>query len=443
MKNKQKTIKKEFVLSGAGLHTGNKIILVIKPADINTGINFLRSDLEQRPLIKADFTHVSRGGGVYRSTSIGCGENMIHTVEHLMSVLCGLGITNLLIEIDGNELPGLDGSSQTFLTAFQESGIVEQEAEIDVFLVQKALGVEADGSSIFVFPAKDFSVSYTLDYDHPVMGSQFFSSKVNEELFKNNIAPARTFCLESEVLHLQSQGLGQGANYKNTLVVGKDGVKENSMRFTDEFARHKVLDLIGDLYLLGVPLQGHVVAVKSGHDLNLKLLKKLADQKEFYDQRGVIPGYDVGEVKELDVGEIMKILPHRYPFLLVDRIFEIEKGKRAIGLKNVTINDGFFSGHFPTRPTMPGVLMVEAMAQVSGIVMMTNPQHHGKIAFFSGIDKARFRKVVSPGDQLVMEVEVKRDRSRVAQVAGVAKVNGEIVAETNMMFSYADASFLG
>jgi len=214
------------------------------------------------------------------------------------------------------------------------------------------------------------------------------------------------------------------------------------MRFKDECARHKVLDLIGDLYLLGMPIKGHVFAVKSGHQLNIELLKKIWEQKEKYQKKTSVPIYDLAGKKEIDIQGIMKILPHRYPFLLVDRVVEIETGKKALGIKNVTINDGFFQGHFPARPVMPGVLMVEAMAQTAGVVILTSKDHHGKVAFFMAADKVKFRKVVVPGDQLLMEVEVVRDRASSAQVHARARVGTEIVAEAEMIFSFTDASYL-
>ena len=442
MITKQRTIKTECTFSGVGLHTGCHAKVACKPVHENTGINFVRVDLEGRPVIKVDPLNIHIDTTMPRCTAIGRNSKAIYTVEHFMSALCGLGITNLAVEIDANELPGLDGSGIDFLKAIKNTGIVEQDAEAPYFQIKEPLGVEMNGCSIFVVPAEELRISYTLDYDHPVLRSQFFSAVIDAPTYEKEIAPCRTFCLESEAKELRARGLGKGANYQNTLVVGKKGVTENKVRFPDEFARHKVLDFIGDLYLLGMPIRGHVFAVKSGHTLNIELLKKILIQKEKYEKKGnaLIPTIK-GE-KELDINGIMKILPHRYPFLLVDRVIEIEKGKKAIGIKNVTINENFFQGHFPTRPVMPGVLMVEAMAQVSGVVILTNETHRGKVAFFMAVDNVKFRKVVNPGDQLVMEIEVVRDKSRIAQTRGQAKVNGEVVAEADMVFSFTDAAFL-
>ena len=439
---KQKTIKNECQISGVGLHTGSKVTAVFKPAAMNRGIEFIRVDLPHRPGIKADSSNVLMETVVPRCTTISCEGIVIHTIEHLMSVLNGLGITNLTVELDGNELPGLDGSGVDFLNLLKKTGVEEQADEAPVFRIQEPIGVELNGSSIYVFPANEFKISYLLDYPNPFLKSQYFNAVITPDLFEREIAPCRTFCLENEATELKAGGLGKGANFKNTLVVGAHGVIDNKVRFPDEFARHKILDFIGDLYLLGMPIVGHVFAVKSGHALNLRLLQKIVEQKQRYEKKGIVVNYDLAGRKEIDVNGIMKILPHRYPFLLVDRVIEIEQGKKAIGIKNVTANDTFFQGHFPTRPIMPGVLMVEAMAQTGGVVVLTNKDHHGKVAFFMAADQVKFRKVVVPGDQLMMEVEVVKDKSRITQVRAVAKVQGEIVAEADMIFSFTDASYL-
>ena len=442
MNEKQKTIRKDIALSGIGLHTGSHVNLTLKPAAADTGIRFIRLDLPHHPVIKADLASVLSVERVSRCTCIGRNEEMIYTIEHFMSVLHGLGIDNLTVEIHGNELPGLDGSGLGYLKAIEEAGIVEQDAAKNVFDIKEPVGVHQGDTSIYIFPNPEFKVSYTLDYRNPVLRSQFFSTVVNEAIFKKEIASCRTFCLEEEAKELQTKGLGKGANYTNTLVVGEKGVIQNKVHFPDEFVRHKILDLIGDLYLLGMPIRGHVFAVKSGHRMNLELLKKIHEQKERYEKRGFVPKCDWGDKRQFDVQDIMKVLPHRYPFLLVDRVIEMEKGKRGVGIKNVTINDNFFQGHFPTRPVMPGVLMVEAMAQAAGVVVLTNEEHRGKVAFFMSADNVKFRKVVYPGDQLLLEVEVLSDKARSAKIRAQAKVGEEVVAEADMFFSFTDASFL-
>ncbi|HQO57223.1 MAG TPA: bifunctional UDP-3-O-[3-hydroxymyristoyl] N-acetylglucosamine deacetylase/3-hydroxyacyl-ACP dehydratase [Candidatus Omnitrophota bacterium] len=443
MMHKQKTIKKGIVLQGRGLHTGNPVTVCLKPAEKDTGIIFRRVDLPGQPCLSPALENILVDNTVPRCTSLCKNDVVIHTVEHFMAALFGCGIDNLVIEIDNNELPGLDGSGKNFLEELRAVGMVEQDARREYIEVREPVSVYNNGSSILIVPADELKVSYALNYDHPLLRAQFFSSVVNPETFERDIAPSRTFCLEQEASELQANGLGRGANYKNTLVVGEAGVIQNAVRFPDEFARHKVLDLLGDLYLLGKPVKGHIFAMRSGHALNVELLKKIHRQHASVTAPPRdLSGYKADAPANMDIQAIMNILPHRYPFLLVDRVVELEIGKRAVGLKNVTINDNFFSGHFPTRPVMPGVLMIEAMAQVGGILMMTNEIHNGKVALFMATDKVKFRRLVNPGDQLRMEVDVLRDRSRTAVLKGVAKVDGEVAAEAEMTFSFLDAQFL-
>lgn len=441
----QKTIAKEVTLKGIGLHSGNSVEVKFKPAPIMSGINFIRADLPLKPRILAHLSNVIDLTRTPRRTSVSREAIEIHTIEHIMATLAGLAIDNIDVEIDGDEAPGLDGGATPFIEILKQAQIVEQDSPRQYFRIREPLWVTEEDSLLVILPANDFRVSYTLSYNHPLLKAQFLDILVSEDTFEREIAPSRTFCLEGEVDSLQGQGLGKGANYDNTIVVGENGIIDNKLRFEDEFARHKILDLIGDLYLLGLPLKGHVIALKSGHPLNIKLLRKIAQQKERLSLGGVkaeyslVSGTPTGTGTQLDTSMIMKILPHRYPFLLVDRILELEEGKRAVGIKNVTINDNFFSGHFPTRPVMPGVLVIEAMAQVAGVLMLSQKEHQGKLAYFMAIDKVKFRKTVVPGDQLILEVEVIRLRSKTGQVHTEAKVEGKVVAEANLMFSLVEA----
>lgn len=438
--DKQRTIQKEFKISGVGLHTATKVNITFKPAPVDTGIWFTRSDLPGKPAIAAKVENLLSQDRSHRRTSIGKDGAEVHTIEHLMAALSGEGIDNLYVEIDNQEVPGFDGSSSAFIEAIAKAGIKEQEKERQYYVIREPVFLEEDGASIMAVPAQEFKISYTLSYDHPLLKIQFKEVCLNQDVFKNELAAARTFCLEEEAGELQRKGIGSGASYENTLVVGKKGVIKNKLRFEDEFVRHKILDLLGDLYCFGQPLKGHIIALKSGHSLNLKLLKKIEQQKGRQTSAGVAvvdTGVEVGE--QLDVTQIMKILPHREPFLFVDKIIALEKGKHATGIKNVTINDYFFKGHFPGKPVMPGVLIIEAMAQVGGVMMLAPQENRGKLAFFMTIDNIKFRKTVVPGDQLVLDVYAGKIKSRTGQVHGKALVDGKVVAEADLMFALVDA----
>jgi len=357
-----------------------------------------------------------------------------------MAALVGLGIDNIYVEMDNNEVPGLDGSSLKFLEIFAKVGMREQQKERRYYIIKEPLFVEDDGASIIALPCSEFKISYLLNYNRPFLDSGLFEMEINSGSFRDELASARTFCLEEEVDELRRQGLGLGANYENTLVVGKSGIIKNKLRYENEFVRHKVLDLIGDLYLLGCPIKGHIIALKSGHALNLKLVKKIDQQRKRYALGGIGGARYCPQVgEELDINTIMKILPHRQPFLFVDKIISLEKGKHATGIKNVTINDYFFKGHFPGRPVMPGVLIIEAMAQVGGVMMLAQEENRGKIAYFLSANNVKFRKTVVPGDQLVLDVTAGKIKSKTGQVHAKALVDGKVVTEADLMFALADS----
>jgi UDP-3-O-[3-hydroxymyristoyl] N-acetylglucosamine deacetylase/3-hydroxyacyl-[acyl-carrier-protein] dehydratase len=446
---KQKTIKNSVTVSGIGLHTAQKVTVTIKPAPENLGIVFIRTDRPDKPQIKVGAATAVMDAKLTRCTAVEAQGVRVCTIEHLMAALHGLGIDNAAIELDAEELPGLDGSSLEFVNLLKKAGIEEQAAEKYVFTVQEAIVVANKTSTIVMVPHDQLNVSYTLDYDHPFLRSQFYTQAVDEDSFVSQLAGARTFCLESEVDAIRAHGLARGADYRNTLVMSDKGPVQNTLRFPNECARHKALDIVGDLFLLGYPVKGAVYATKSGHALNRALVKKIEAQRQKYaaaaaPANGLVPAGmpDPQGRRVFNINDIMKILPHRYPFLFVDRVIEVEPGKKGIGIKNVTINDPFFQGHFPQKPVMPGVIMVEAMAQTAGVVVLTSGAHNGKVALFMSISDVKFRKVVYPGDQLLMFVEIIRDRERTAHVKGVARVGNEVAIEAEMTFSYIDTEYL-
>jgi UDP-3-O-[3-hydroxymyristoyl] N-acetylglucosamine deacetylase/3-hydroxyacyl-[acyl-carrier-protein] dehydratase len=432
---KQTTIEKEVSISGRGIHTGNKVNVTLKPAVVDSGVNFMRTDLAQRPVIKGHIEYLLGSVQPHRRTCIGKDDVEVFTIEHFMSALAGLGIDNILVELDASEMPGLDGSSLNYQELLKQAGLKEQDKPRQTYQIRDPIVVEEDDSYIVALPCPELRISYTLSYNHPYLKAQYLELNINPAVFEKELGPARTFCLEEEALEIQSQGLGQGANYENTLVVGNAGVIKNKLRFPDEFVRHKISDLLGDLCLVGLPVKAHIVAIRSGHSLNVKLARKIYEQRQRALLSGIAAAYQPKETAQLDVEAIMKILPHRQPFLFVDRILHLEKGKRAIGLKNVTINDYFFKGHFPARPVMPGVLVIEAMAQVGGIMMLAAEENRGKLAFFLAINNAKFRKTVVPGDQLTFELEAGKIRSKTGQVYGKAYVEGKLVAEAELIFA--------
>jgi len=436
--DKQKTIKDRFVIEGTGLHTGKKVKLEFLPGSDDVGILFVRKDLKPEAVIKASFYSILSPERFPRRTSIGDNGTQIHTVEHLMAALSILGIDNIQINVWGEEIPGTDGSAKEFVECLEKATIVEGEALRNYLVIREPLWVKEGASTIIVLPHQETRISYSLQYDSSSIGSGYIDVALNGSL-SDNFYEARTFCLEEEVNSLLDMGLGKGSNYDNTLVVSEKGIIENELRMPDEFAKHKILDLIGDLYLAG-PLKGHVIAMKSGHGLNIKLLERLKKYKEKVTSGGVgSKTYFVPEGSQLNTQEIMKILPHRYPFLLIDRIVQLEAGKRAVGVKNVSMNEQFFQGHFPGRPVMPGVLIIEAMAQVGGVLMLACEENRGKLAFFMAANSAKFRRTVEPGDQLLLEVEAGRIKSKTGTVHAKAFVEGKLVAESELMFALVES----
>ncbi|MBP1647358.1 MAG: lpxC [Bacteroidetes bacterium] len=459
----QRTIKQPVSMSGVGLHTGSISSMTFKPAPENYGIRFRRIDLDGSPEVPADVDHVV---DISRGTTIELGEARIHTVEHVMAALAGLQIDNVLIELDANEPPVGDGSAKPYVDCLLSAGFEIQNAPKDYLIIDQTVTYhnEEKKVDIVALPTDDFRITVMVDYNNPALGSQHTGMFSLEKEFISEFAPCRTFCFLHEVEVLHSRGLIRGGNLDNAVVIvdrelneseikricdklgiseavilGSNGVVNNrQLHFPNEPARHKLLDVLGDLALIGVPLKAQILAARPGHASNIEFARMI---RKLYEQKKLIRKYQ-HERKEgvvFDINAIKKILPHRYPFLLIDKIIDFKMDEKIVGVKNVTTNEPFFEGHFPGQPVMPGVLILEAMAQTGGILLLNgieNPE--GKLVFFMSIDKAKFRKPVTPGDQLVFELTLLSRKSRICVMAGKAFVDGNLVAEAEMMASIVE-----
>jgi UDP-3-O-[3-hydroxymyristoyl] N-acetylglucosamine deacetylase/3-hydroxyacyl-[acyl-carrier-protein] dehydratase len=430
----QKTIGREVRLSGVGLHTGCEVNVILRPAPPDTGIVFVRTDLPESPQVEARVENI---GSHPRRTSLVRGAAEVQTIEHLFSVLSVLRIQNLEVQIDGPELPGLDGSALPYYEALREAGVQDQSKRGREISLKEPVAVRDGSTNLVAINASDgLTVAYTLDYQSPLLETQFFQTTINEENFAREIAPARTFVLEHEIKELQARGLGKGANCQNTLVLGREGIIGSELRYKNEFVRHKILDLIGDLYLMGGQLNACVLATRSGHQHNLQLVKLILESTA---REREVEGLLIAADRGLDIRQISKILPHRYPFLLVDRILHIDEGHSIEGIKNVTINEPFFQGHFPGHPIMPAVLIIEAMAQVGGLLLLHSiDDPHDKLLYFMGIDGARFRRPVTPGDQIRFRLTLLKLKGPISKMKGEAYVDDQLVAEAELLATVVD-----
>jgi len=428
----QRTINESFTIEGIGLHTGKKVRTTFHPSPPDSGIVFRRIDLDPAVDIPVSADYINEGE-IKRNTTITSNGAVIHTVEHLLAVISGLQIDNLIIEIDADEPPEpKDGSCALFVDAFQRIGYVNQGVPVRYFKITSPMNYAENGVELVALPYDGFKVSFTIEYDNTHIGAQFASFELNPKTFVKEIAPARTFALMSDVEMLRSEGLIKGGSLENAIVVDENGiVNEQPLRFSNEFVRHKILDVMGDLTLVGAPIEGHIIAFRSGHRYNLKFVQMLS--RELKARAKTAVGREKGY---WDINMIQNIMPHRYPFLLVDRILELEDKKRVVGLKNITVNEPFFIGHFPGHPIMPAVLIIEAMAQVGGILLLSSvdrPQNH--LVYFIGIDKAKFRRPVVPGDQIRFELEMISLKRRFCRMRGVAYVDNQVVAEAELTSS--------
>lgn len=427
MRKNQRTIQKPAELEGTGLFTGSAGKVRVQPAPANAGITFIRTDLPNRPRLPVTPDTVT---SKFRRSAV-TGENAeIETIEHLMSACGGLEIDNLEVEVNAAELPNIDGSSQPWVNLLRGAGIVDLPDPKKVYVVRETISVSDNEAQIVALPNDTgLTVSYSLNYPNTPIGQQHYTLEMTDETYAKMISPARTFCLQSEAEAFIQQGLGKGATYQSTVVWGPNGPIENTLRFPDEPVRHKIVDLMGDLATLGAGLRAHVVAIKSGHNTNMRLVKKIAAS---FNEAGQVSSKPGGTL--LDVREIAKILPHRYPFLLVDKVIELDGYRRAVGIKNVSFNEPFFQGHFPGQPIMPGVLQIEAMAQLAGVLLMRKSENQAKVAVLLSLDGVKLRKSVVPGDQLRLEVETIKIKARTGEVFARATVDGQLVAEANMKF---------
>ena len=417
--------------------------MTILPAPANSGLRFRRVDLDGKPEIEAQVENVSETN---RSTTLAKGNVKIHTVEHVLAALAGYGIDNAVVELDANEPPIGDGSSREFCRIIQAAGLAVQPEKRDFFTPTEPVQLQLGETTMTLFPDDKLKITCT-SADKKGRFTQMYSTEVTPETWEKDLAHARTFCFFEEIEYLFKNGLIKGGSLENAVVIRDDAVLTTEpLRYREEFVRHKMLDIVGDLSLLGRPIHGHVIALRPGHAGNVELVRKMAEQinkpiraaHTFAPPPAASPQTSISAGETLGIEELMKMLPHRYPFLMVDRVLKIE-GNTIVGVKNVTMNEPFFQGHFPGHPIMPGVLQLEAMAQVAGILLLRRLAAANQIAYFMAAEEVKWRKPVVPGDVLVIEIELVKARGKIGKAKGVCKVGGEIVSEASVTFMLRDA----
>jgi len=444
----QQTLNRPASFSGVGLHSGNRVNMTILPAPANSGVRFRRVDLEGKPEIEARVENVSETN---RSTTLAKGNVKIHTVEHVLAALAGYGIDNAIVELDANEPPIADGSSREFCKIIQSAGIVPQAENREPYTPATPIELQVGETTMTLFPDEAFKITCT-SADKRGRFTQFYSTEITPKTWEKELAHARTFCFFEEIEYLIKNGLIKGGSLENAVVIRDDAVLTTEpLRYPEEFVRHKMLDIVGDLSLLGRPIHGHLIAVKPSHTANCEMVRQIVAQMQkplraaqtFAPPPAKTAGEPAAETMAnqdgvMGVEEIMKLLPHRYPFLMVDRILKVE-GNKIVGLKNVTVNEPYFQGHFPGHPIMPGVLQLEAIAQVAGLLMIKHAETGRQLAYFMSAENVKWRKPVVPGDVLLIEIELMKTRGKICKSKGVCKVRGEVVSEAEVTFMLLDA----
>lgn len=443
---KQRTILREVSISGKSLHTGEEVELTLKPAAVGHGIVFRRMDLFGKPELKPLVEFVT---DLVRSTTIADGHAKVNTVEHVLSALSGCGVDNVLVEMNASEPPILDGSAKHFVNLIQQAEPVEQDAEREYFVLDEPISVTRGASSIIALPHDGFRVTCTSTDDRGIH-TQHLSLDIDPESYVAQVGPARTFTIYEDIEELLKLGKIKGGSLDSAIVIKGDKIlSKEPLRFKEEFVRHKILDIVGDIVLVGMPIKAHFIAVRPGHALNAelskvlrqKMLEKMKGAKKVAEPKKAVAVMDAPETV-MDIRRVMDLLPHRYPFIMIDRVIEVVSEDELVALKNVTINEPYFQGHYPGRPVMPGVLQVEAMAQAAGVLLLRKlPVEENKIAFFMSVDKVKFRQAVEPGDSVEIRVKLVKIRgNKIATATGVCTVGGKVVSSAELMFMLADVT---
>ncbi len=437
---KQRTLLHEVSIKGNALHTGDAVHMIFKPAPVNHGIVFRRMDLHGHPELKPRVDQIT---DLVRATTIQVGHAKLHTVEHVLSALHGCGIDNLLIEIDASEPPIMDGSARPFVQLIQQGEPVEQDADREYFVLAETVSVARGNSSIIALPYDGLKITCTSADDRGIH-TQHLSLVIDPETYAAQVAASRTFTIYEDIEELIKLGKIKGGSLDCAVVIKGDKIiSKEPLRFADEFVRHKILDIIGDILLLGVPLKAHIVATRPGHAVNAELTKILFEKYEAWKKGGkkpakpAAPKAEIGTETSLDIRRVLDMVPHRYPFVMLDRVVEMSESELT-AIKNVTFNEPYFQGHFPGNPVMPGVLQLEAMAQAAGILMVRRSSTEGKTTLFMSCDKVKWRKPVRPGDQIVIKAKITKIRGAIACAEGECTVNGQAVSSADMMFAFVD-----